>query len=135
MRMICSSRFCRQLAPNAESNLITLVYLESLILKHTLDGSVFAGRRKLGLKDDAEGTVADNFALGILHFLGFTSETILDFFANNFCHAVSRSGSASTVKHCAENDCLPPSRKPENPLGRLEDILRFTKFDGDLCYR
>lgn len=63
--------------------------LESLVLKNTLDGSVFTGWGELGLENDPEGAVADDFTLSVLHFLGFTRKTILDFLPNNFCHGVS----------------------------------------------
>lgn len=35
-------------------------YLESLILEHTLDRRVFAGRRQLRLEDDAKRAIANN---------------------------------------------------------------------------
>lgn len=86
--------------PQRRKRLNDIGYLESLILKNTLDGSIFTGRRKFRLEDDAERTVTNDFALGVLHFLGFTRQTILDFFANNFCYAVSRSGYNCIVRRC-----------------------------------
>lgn len=55
--------------------------LEALILQDPLDGSVFTARRQLGLEDDSERAVADDLALGVLHFLCFSGQAILDLLA------------------------------------------------------
>lgn len=62
--------------------------LESLVLKNALDGSVLPGWGELRLEDNAEGTVADNLALGILQIPGLTSDTVLHLFANDLCGAL-----------------------------------------------
>lgn len=66
---------------------ITLANLEALVLKNALDGSIFSRRRQFGLEDHSKGTVAYNFALGILHLLGLTCQAILDLLANDLCCA------------------------------------------------
>lgn len=60
--------------------------LEALVLQHSLDGSVLPAGRQLGLEDDTERAIADDFALSILHLFRFTSQAILDLFANNLTH-------------------------------------------------
>lgn len=58
-------------------------YLESLVLKHSLDGSILAAGGHLGLEDDTKRSIAHDLALGIRDLLGFTGEAILDLFAND----------------------------------------------------
>lgn len=60
-----------------------LAYLEALVLQDTLDRSIFSTRRQLGLKDNTKGTISDDFALRVLHFLCFACQSILDLFAND----------------------------------------------------
>jgi hypothetical protein len=65
------------------------MYLEPLILKNTLDGSVLSRWRKLGLENDTEGTISDNFALGILQISGLARHSILNLFTDHLCNCVS----------------------------------------------
>lgn len=60
-------------------------YLEALVLENALDCSVLAAGRQFGLKDDTEGAIADDLALGVLHLFRLASESILNLFANDFC--------------------------------------------------
>lgn len=62
-----------------------MAHLESFILQDALDGRIFARRRKLGLEDDTEGSVAHDLALCILHVPSLSSDAILDLFANDLC--------------------------------------------------
>lgn len=80
--MIWSSLFCAESVEKSEEWRSGAVDLEALVLEHTLDGSIFTTGRELGLEDDTEGTVADNFALGVLHLFCLSSQAILDLFAN-----------------------------------------------------
>jgi hypothetical protein len=60
--------------------------LEPLVLQDLLDGdilSVFRLGNKLGLKDDAEGTIADNFAIRIRYVTGLAALAIG---SNDFDH-------------------------------------------------
>lgn len=66
-----------------------LMYLEPLILKNTLDGSVLSRWRQLGLENHTEGTISDNFALGILQVSGLASHSILNLFTDHLCNYVS----------------------------------------------
>lgn len=59
--------------------------LEALVLEYPFDGSVLAGGRQLGLKHDAEGAVADNLALRVLHISGLSCKAILNLLADNLC--------------------------------------------------
>lgn len=58
--------------------------LEPLVLQHTLDGRIFARRRKLRLEDDTKGAIADDLALGILQISCLASDSILYLFADYF---------------------------------------------------
>lgn len=60
-------------------------YLEALVLQHALDGGILPRRRELGLEDDAEGAIADNLALGVLHLLGLAGQAVLDLLTDDFC--------------------------------------------------
>ena len=64
-------------------------YLEALILKDTLDCCIFPIWRELGLENNAEGSVADDFALGVLHFFSLASKAILNLFTNHLYSSVS----------------------------------------------
>ena len=59
--------------------------LKALVLQHALDGSILSGRRQLGLEDDSERAVADDLALGVLHFLGLSGQAVLDLLTDDFC--------------------------------------------------
>ena len=61
-------------------------HLEALVLEHALDGSVLSGRRQLGLEHNTETTVANDLALSVLHFLGLSSEAVLDLLTDDFCY-------------------------------------------------
>jgi hypothetical protein len=67
-------------------------HLESLVLQDALDGRVLARGRELGLEDDAEGAIAHDLALGILHVPSLSRHAILDLFADDLWarRAVSR---------------------------------------------
>lgn len=62
-----------------------MTYLEPLVLQHTLDGGILARRRQLRLENDAEGAIADNLAVCVLHFPRLACDAILDLFADNLC--------------------------------------------------
>lgn len=53
-------------------------YLEPLVLKDSLDGSVLAARSHLGLKDNTEGAITHNLALSVGDLLGLAGQSILD---------------------------------------------------------
>ena len=63
--------------------------LETLVLKHALDGSIFAAGRQLSLEDDTEGAIADDLALGVLHLFCLSGQAILNLFANYLCTALA----------------------------------------------
>ena len=42
-------------------------YLEAFVLKDTLDSSIFSVGRELCLKNNTEGAISHDLALGILH--------------------------------------------------------------------
>ena len=60
-------------------------YLESLVLQHTLDGSVFPARGEFRVEDDTERAISDYFALRVGQIAGLAGEAILDSLADNFC--------------------------------------------------
>lgn len=80
MRMICSSRFCSLVSIRRDATHKTAAnaYLESLILKNTLNGGVLVGRRKLCLENDAEGAISNNLALSILYLSRLASNAVLN---------------------------------------------------------
>lgn len=57
--------------------------LETLVLQDSLDRGILPIGGKLGLEDHTKRAVSYDLALRILHFLGFASETILDFLTND----------------------------------------------------
>lgn len=77
--MIWSSRFCPCISmgtkpPDGDG----WAHLEPLVLQNPLDGRILIGRRQLGLEDNAERTVANNLALGILQLPGLAGDTVLN---------------------------------------------------------
>ena len=60
-------------------------YLEAFVLKDTLDSSIFAAGRELGLEHDAKGAVSNDLALGVLHIASLAGQAILDLLADDFC--------------------------------------------------
>lgn len=89
MRMICSSRFWvrasvlyNSLPRDASGPLYA--HLETLVLKNTLDGGIFVGRRELCLENDTERAVSYNLALCVLQLLRLAGDAILHFLLNNF---------------------------------------------------
>lgn len=68
--------------------------LETLVLEHALDGSIFTAGRQLGLEDDTEGAVTDDLALGVLHLFCLSSQAILNLFANYLCTALAHADHA-----------------------------------------
>jgi hypothetical protein len=88
--MIWSSLFCAGSVEELEEQKSGVGDLETLVLEHTLDGSIFAAGGQLGLEDNTEGTVADNLALGVLHLFCLSGQAILDLFANYLCTASVR---------------------------------------------
>lgn len=93
------------------------MYLEPLVLKDTLDGGVFARGRKLGLKDDAEGSIAYDLALRVLQIPRLSSDAILHLLANDLCKDVIR----YEATHGALKS-LPPILRLCSALGRFVDI-------------
>jgi hypothetical protein len=64
---------------------LELTILESFVLKHPLDGSILAGRREFCLEDNAEGAIANDFALGVLQVPCLACDAVLDLLANYLC--------------------------------------------------
>lgn len=73
------------------------MYLESLVLENTLDGSILSRWRQLGLENNAKGAVSDNLALSILQVPSLTGHSILDLLADHLCNCVS-SGTSNQVQ-------------------------------------
>lgn len=63
------------------------VYLEPLILENSLDGGIFTTGSHLGLKDHAEGAIADNLTLGVGDLLGLAGQSILDLLTDDLLRA------------------------------------------------
>lgn len=63
-----------------------MAHLEPLVLEHSFDGGIFARWGKLRLENNAEGPVANDLALSILHLARLSSQSILDLFANDLCN-------------------------------------------------
>jgi hypothetical protein len=106
------------------------MYLESLVLQDTLDGSIFSAGRELGLEDDPEGAIAHNLALSVLDLSLFTSQSILDFLSNDFCIEFVSSRAtrvwAQAVGDAGGRVNIPPMRRPEKtPPGLVCDIVLF----------
>jgi hypothetical protein len=91
------------------------------------------------VKDYAEGTVSNNFALCIGQVSGFAGEAILDLFANDFCGHVSKRSTATRSTQDRAGDCSPPILKLEKAVGRFCDIVWLFRSVGDpaptACYR
>lgn len=101
-------------------------YFKPLVLQHSLDGSIFAAWGHFRLKHDTERAISHDLALGVLHFLGFASQAILDLFTNDLYWV---SGAQSENAWNVGNDStaikgldLPPMRRPAKTPGRLCDI-------------
>jgi hypothetical protein len=74
-------------------------HLESFVLQHSLDGSIFSARRQLGLEHHAKRPIADYLALCVLHLSCLASEAILDLLPNYLCTQNSqRTCSKTTIK-------------------------------------
>lgn len=58
-------------------------YLEPLILKDSLDGSILTTGGHFGLKHHTEGTIANNLTLGVGDLFGFAGQSILDLLADH----------------------------------------------------
>lgn len=58
-------------------------YLETFVLEDSLDGSIFTGWRKLGLKDNAERAISNNLALSVLQISSLAGDTILNSLADD----------------------------------------------------
>ena len=71
------------------SEYVCQTFLESLVQQDPLDGGVLTAGRELRLEDNTKGAIANNLALRILDFSGFSSQSILDLLANDFCRALS----------------------------------------------
>ena len=63
---------------------LCIAYLETLVLQDSLNSCVLSIWRELGLEYYTERPVSNNLALGILHFFGLASQTILYFLADDF---------------------------------------------------
>jgi len=112
--------------------LVTQAYLESLVLKNTLNGCIFSGGRELGLEDYPERAITHDLTLGILHLLGFAGKAILHFLTNNLYE------SDQPLLQCIveRGSCLPPMRKLVKPAGRFcVDILAGQNDRVLRCYR
>jgi hypothetical protein len=96
------------------------LYLESLILEHSLDGSILTGGRKLGLEYHAKGAVSNYLALSVLQVSGFARDAVLGLLADDFYGHNIRlepGGCATTATS------LPPIRRVLKAAGRLADIV------------
>lgn len=60
-------------------------YLEPLVLKDSLDGSVLAAGGHLGLEHHTKRSIAHDLALCIGDLLGFARQAILDLLTNDLC--------------------------------------------------
>lgn len=73
----------RSVLPAAHVSREPAAYLEPLILKDSLDGSILAAGSHLGLKHHTERSVANNLALCVGDLLGFARQAILNLFADD----------------------------------------------------
>jgi hypothetical protein len=106
-------------------NLVEGVYLESLVLEDTLDGSIFARRGQLGLEDNTERTVAYDLALRVLQVSGFACDAVLYFLADNFYTNTQPLWRRDHWMSRASGVGLPPMRRELNEaFGREELILK-----------
>lgn len=99
-------------------------HLESLVLKHTLDGSVLSAGRQLCLEDDAEGAIADDFALRVREVLVVASHAVLDFLADDLCSVVSSESRKRRSRYA------PPILSDEKADGRFWLIVRREAEEG-----
>ena len=58
-------------------------YLETLILKDTLDSCILAVGSKLGLEDYTKRAISHDLTLRVLHLLRLASQAVLHFFTND----------------------------------------------------
>lgn len=99
-------------------------HLEALVLKDTLDGSVLAAGRQLGLEDDTERTIAYDLALCIRQVFVVAGQAVLNFLADDLCWEcfVSRScggGGGQRREGGEQEENLPPILRDEKADGRL----------------
>lgn len=78
-------------SPHAVSGAVDarVTNLEPFVLEYSFDGSILSTGRQLCLKHDTEGTIANDFALGILHFSSLAGESILYLFSYHFYNGMS----------------------------------------------
>ena|SRR5271156_3355917 len=97
MRMICSSRFYQKLLATAEDSAVIDkrggegANLESFVLKNSFDGCIFTSRGQFGLKHYSKAAIANNLALGVLHFPCLAGNAILDLLSDDFYNDASAS--------------------------------------------
>ena len=97
-------------------------YLESLVLKNTLDGGILARRRKLGLEHDTERAVPYNLTLGVRQVSGLASDAILYFLADDFCmHAQFL---PRPERRIGGQNLPPILRELKAAFGRLDDMTK-----------
>ena len=60
-----------------------IAHLEALVLEDSLDSGILAAGGHLGLKHHAEGTIANDLALGVGDLLVLASQAILDLFTDD----------------------------------------------------
>lgn len=116
--------------------------LEPLVLQYSLDSSILTTGWHFCLEHNAEGAISNNFALGVLHFFCFASQTILDLFTYDF-YAIQTTISHYDSRKGANNrnwDNSPPIRRPEKTPDRFCDITevadkRPVKTEGAILSR
>lgn len=86
LTILYSGQYCRDRNEKTANS----AYLESLILKNTLDGGILIGRSQLSLENDAEGAISDNLALGILYLARLARDAVLDLLLDYLWRRVSR---------------------------------------------
>lgn len=58
--------------------------LKALVLKNTLDSCILSVWSQLGLENHSKRAVSHDLALGVLHFSGLASHTVLHFLTDDF---------------------------------------------------
>jgi hypothetical protein len=82
IRIICNSRFYHMSATSS-AQVCGAAHLESLVLKHSFDGSILSRGREFGLEDHSKRAISNDLALCILHISSLSCNAILDLFANH----------------------------------------------------
>jgi len=62
-----------------------ITYLETLVLQNPFDGCILTAGHHLGLENDTERSISNDFALCVRDLLHFSGQPILDLFADDLC--------------------------------------------------